>query len=121
MIGVEAASGSIRGRRNPCPYPGQIVRVVRIAAADGVEKELPQAHGYWAGDAVADRASVNAGDRGDLDAGAAEERLVDDVELGAVDVALLDRDALVASELHHRAAGDPLQDVAGYGGRDERT
>ena len=67
--------------------------VVRVAAADGVEEELAQAHGNRAGDAVADRSPVDAGDRRDLDTGATEERLIDDVELGAVDVALLNWDS----------------------------
>jgi hypothetical protein len=42
--------------------------------------------------AVAHRAPVDGLDPGDLDAGAAEERLVGDVELGPVDLTLLDAD-----------------------------
>ncbi len=54
---------------------------------------------------------VDLGDRRDLDAGAAQEHLVGDVQLGPVDRADLDRDLLVAEQLHHREAGHALEDV----------
>src|SRR3954453_3938294 len=85
VIDGRPTSPSICRGHNLCPHASEEVPVVWVAAADGVEKEFSQAHGDRSWDAVADGAPVDAGDRSDLDAGAAEKRLVDDVELGAVD------------------------------------
>src|SRR2546428_417399 len=69
---------------------------------------------------LTDRTAVDGGDRRDLHAGAAEERLVDGVELGAVDAPDLDRDLLILRDTHDVRTHDALEDVIGGRGRDER-
>ena len=84
-----AASRPLLDRREPVAVLGQ-------AAADRVEVAVadePRRSGPISPDA--DRPVVDLDDRRDLDAGPAQEHLVGDVQLGAVDRADLDRDALV--------------------------
>ena len=65
---------------------------------------------------------VHAADRRDLRAGAAEEDLVGDVQLGAVDRALDDGHAeLLAHQRHDRVARDAFEDVLGDRRRDQST
>src|SRR5688572_30767986 len=75
-----------------------------------------------AGPAVADLAPVDLDDRADLGAGAAQEDLVGDVQLGTVDRALDDLVPHVGPrDVDEPAARDALEDVVGHGRRDEDT
>src|SRR6267142_5862052 len=69
------------------------LRVGRRAGTDGVEVRLAHLGGERAHRAVADGVAIDGEDRRDLGGGAGKERLVGDVELGAVDLALLHLDA----------------------------
>src|SRR3954466_10071341 len=79
----------------------------------GVKEGLPNPHRDRSGLAIADVAPIDSRDGGDLDPRTAEERFVSDVELGAIDVALFDRNALIAGKLQHRAPRDAFQNIAG--------
>src|SRR4029453_7993413 len=85
---MEAESGALAprgaiGRRPPLREP-------RVDAAHDVHVGPGQALRDRAALAVAKRELVDRKDRRDLVAAAAEERLVGDVELGAIDLALPD-------------------------------
>src|SRR5215218_11184015 len=88
---------------------GEVRGVARIPPTYGVEKRLADTGGDRAALGVSDRAPVDRLDPGDLHAGAAEEGLVGDVELRAVNRALFDRDAGILRELDHRAASDAFE------------
>src|SRR4051812_5952696 len=82
--------------------------------ADDRVVAVPQAPRDRADLSVADREAVDREDGADLVAAAAEEGLVGDVELAAVDLALLDGEAeLLGGELEERRAGHALEDRGG--------
>src|SRR5258708_24467726 len=88
-------------------------RVVAGLAAHDREIFLLESAGELAWLAVADGLPVDREDRLDLVAGAAEERLLGGVELGAVDLALIGLAAeILLEDPHHRGARDALEDVA---------
>ena len=100
--------------RQPAPVFGQV-------AAHRVEVALADQPRDRADRAVADGAMVDLDHRAHLDAGPAQEDLVTDVELGAIDRADLDRDPGILRQLDDRLAGDALEDVVGHRRRQEHA
>src|SRR5688572_5618956 len=90
-------SGTLRNRRQP-------VAVLRQPAADSVEIAITDQAPDRPDLAGPDRPMVDLHHGRDLDAGAAQEHLVRDIELGAVDRADADRDALLLQQLQDRRA-----------------
>ena len=86
------------------------MRILLAVAAHDFVVHRPELLGDRADAAGAHRLLVHRGQPGDLGAGAAEEGLFADVQLGAVDGPLHHRDLqLVAGQLDDGVAGDPFQ------------
>src|SRR5688572_24240922 len=66
-------------------------------------------------------ASVDVHARRDLRAGAAEEDLLGNVELAAVDLPLRNEDPELGGDLEDRVAGDALEDIVGHRRRYDRA
>src|SRR5437773_2590643 len=110
-----AAGGSDQPRGSgTCPELDlrQPVPICRTVAPRHTEVEVVDPLHQGARLAVAHRNAVDRADRHDLPAAAAEEGLVTDIELRAVDVTLLDgKVELSREELDERLTGDAFQDV----------
>src|SRR5215204_3829749 len=79
---------------------------------DGVEEDIAQSQRDLADITRADCAAVNGRDMCNLNAGAAKECFVGDIELGTVDFPCFDRNPLVLRELEKGPPGDAFQDIA---------
>src|SRR5438105_11989880 len=115
LKGLDAATTfKAVGRSNRSVDRQRPVSVLGVVASDGLEVDLLQLLGELAHPPVRDRPAVHLDHRRDLRPGPAEEDLVADVELRAVD-ASLDHGhlQLLTDQPDHQAAGDPLQDVVG--------
>src|SRR5688500_15782960 len=99
-----SGSGTLGDRGDP-------VAVLREPPAHRVEVPVADQPADRAHLAGADRTVVDLDDRRDLDAGPAQQHLVGDVQLGAVDRAGLDGDPLVPEQLDDRLAGHALEQV----------
>src|SRR5207253_7063817 len=93
--------------------------ILRRLAANGVEVDLAHLCCDRSALALADGAVIDARHRRDLSARAAEEDLIGDIQLGAVNLAYRGRDAAVRGDLENAGPGDALEDVVGSGGRDQ--
>src|ERR1019366_3678143 len=109
-------------RRRGSHDRGQPARIAVVLAFADAKVQLLQLGGDRAGGPGADGALIDLDHRRDLRAGAAEEHLIGDVQLAAVDGALDDLDAeLVACEGHEHRSGDAFDDVLRHRRRDELT
>src|SRR5439155_26653328 len=97
----------------------QPVHELLYLAVDRGEVEVLEGASDLAHLALTDGPAVDLRHRSDLDAGAAQEDLVGDVELGAVDAPLHDRHPELRRELEDGTPRDADQDVVGDGGCDE--
>src|ERR1700692_4899361 len=115
-----SSSTSTSDRRSESDDRGQPVRVaVVLSLADG-EVEVLELAGQRPGRPRADGALIDLDDRRNLGAGPAEQDLIGDVKLTAVDPALDDLDTeLVTRKRHQHRAGDALNDVLRCGRSDQ--
>src|SRR2546422_2987806 len=102
------------GRRAP-------LRISLVDAPDDFHVGLEHASGDRPDLAITEREAIDRDDRRDLVAAPAEERLLGDVELGAVDLALdhVQPESIRANLLDEGRARDGLEDVGGDRRRDE--